>query len=403
MECRFQASRVFLAVLTGLVLTAPVWAVAPGQIDEFENGTTMGWAEGPPSPNPPRAVADGGPGGPGDGYLENEASGTSGPGGRLVMFNQDQWKGDYLAAGLTGIEAWAANLGQTTLHLRVALIGPAGAAGSTGAVRLPPDGQWRPLSFALSASGLTSIFGGVPVDDVLADVTELRILSAEGVPTTLGDVVAGRLAIDDIRAVGDAAVACAVDNDCDDGVFCNGLESCECEDGADRPDSGPIDSPSGGRPRPGGRPVPGCSCVASEPSCHPGEVCDEALDECVHEGADLDIVAFRAPRWVRGSEGGRDEGRRAGSLVRTRQIDVLVENRSGGSFGTATARLESMNQAGLRAIQELQVSDAAGGRAGRYAFRFPDELGLGAVTHRLTLVDGNADVDEALAQTMVTP
>ncbi|PWB73274.1 MAG: hypothetical protein C3F15_10055, partial [Holophagae bacterium] len=93
------ARGLFAAIGTLAMATAvPAWAVDPLQVDDFEDGTTMGWEEGAPSPNPPVNVADGGPGGAGDAYLENTSSGGTGAGSRMVMFNNAQWTGDYVAA-----------------------------------------------------------------------------------------------------------------------------------------------------------------------------------------------------------------------------------------------------------------------------------------------------------------
>ncbi len=64
-----------------------------GQIDDFEDGTTMGWMEGFPSPNPPVNIASCRPAGTGDNYLQNISSGGFGPGSAQVMFNHDQWTG----------------------------------------------------------------------------------------------------------------------------------------------------------------------------------------------------------------------------------------------------------------------------------------------------------------------
>jgi hypothetical protein len=92
-----------------------------GQIDDFEDGTTMGWMEGFPSPNPPVNIASGGPAGTGDNYLQNVSSGGFGPGSAQVMFNHDQWSGNYLAAGVTEIEVQMANFGDSELFMRIAL------------------------------------------------------------------------------------------------------------------------------------------------------------------------------------------------------------------------------------------------------------------------------------------
>ncbi len=176
-----------------------------GPFDDFEDGTVSGWMEGPASPNPPTNVPDGGPDGPGDNYLENSSSGGFGPGSKLVMFNQAQWTGDYLAAGVTRIEAQMANLGRTDLFMRIAIEGqPFERYGSTVPELLPADGQWRAVVFQLSDAFLTQISGSGPLSDVLSDVTTLRILAASGGPAWQGDSVVATLGVDDILGAGAA-------------------------------------------------------------------------------------------------------------------------------------------------------------------------------------------------------
>ncbi len=176
-----------------------------GPFDDFEDGTVSGWMEGPASPNPPTNVPDGGPNGPGDNYLENRSSGGGFvPGSGLVMFNQAQWTGDYLAAGVTRIEAQMANLGQTDLFMRIAIEGqPLERYGSAVPELVPADGQWRPVVFELSDAFLTRISGSGPLSDVLSGVTTLRILAASNSPAWTGDRVVATLGVDDILAAGD--------------------------------------------------------------------------------------------------------------------------------------------------------------------------------------------------------
>ncbi len=176
-----------------------------GPFDDFDDGTVSGWMEGPNSPNPPTNVPDGGPDGPGDNYLENRSSGSLGPGGRLVMFNQAQWTGDYLAAGVTRIEAQMANLGPTDLFMRIAIEGQRFERyGSAVPELVPADGQWRVVVFELSDAFLTRISGSGPLSDVLSGVTTLRILAASDGPAWRGDFVVATLGVDDILAAGDA-------------------------------------------------------------------------------------------------------------------------------------------------------------------------------------------------------
>ncbi len=178
-------------------------AISPGQVDTFQDGTTMFWEEGTPSPNPPTNIPTGGPAGTGDAFLENISSGGFGAGSRMLMYNDVQWTGNYNVAGVNRLTADMANFGATILHMRVTIRGGPNVStyGSTASVDLPPDGVWRPVMFDLTPSGLTVIGGADTLAEVLADVTELRILSAEGGPSFQGDPIAATLGMDNLRAV----------------------------------------------------------------------------------------------------------------------------------------------------------------------------------------------------------
>ncbi|MEE9297340.1 MAG: hypothetical protein V3W34_20570 [Phycisphaerae bacterium] len=209
------------------------YAVTCGQVDDFQGGTTMGWTEGAISPNPPSNVPDGGPLGAGDAYLLNVSTGGFGPGSRLVMFNQAQWAGNYLATGVTRIEADMANLGTTPLSMRIAIEGNLGQRySSSTAVVLPADGRWRHVSFELTTADLTIVGGATSIGDVLADVQTMRILSAAAGPSWSGDAIAATLGVDNIAAivVGDCDTDGNVDLD-DYAVFVN----CTTDPGGGQP------------------------------------------------------------------------------------------------------------------------------------------------------------------------
>ena len=160
----------------------------------------MNWQEGINSPNPPTNIATGGPAGAGDRFLEDVSTGGFGAGSKLVMFNEVQWTGNYVAAGIDRITTQMANLGSTTLHMRIAIRGgPTSTAyGSTTATDLPPDGVWRVVTFDLTNSALTSIGGADTLAQVLANVNDVRILSAIGGPSFQGDPIQATLGIDNI-------------------------------------------------------------------------------------------------------------------------------------------------------------------------------------------------------------
>jgi hypothetical protein len=171
-----------------------------GQVDDFQDGTTMSWSEGASTPNEP-ANASGGRRGAGDLYVRNVSSGGfGGAGSKQIMFNGAQWAGDYNAAGVTRVSGWAANFGTTPLHLRVAFSSGFNRFSSTRAVDLPADGVWRQFRIDISAADVVAVSGALPPAEALSTVTELRLLSATS-PSYVGDVVAGTLAIDDLRAM----------------------------------------------------------------------------------------------------------------------------------------------------------------------------------------------------------
>ena len=113
--------------------------------------------------------------------------------------------------------------------------------------------NWSPLAS----------YGDVTVDAVWTEVTtsvdagssvQFRVQVADG--PSAGDLVEG--GIDDLW-ICPAAPACSVDGDCDDGLFCNGAETCSagtCQPGT------PITCPDDG-----------IGCTA--------DACDEATDACV--------------------------------------------------------------------------------------------------------------------------
>jgi hypothetical protein len=120
----------------------------------------------------------------------------------MVMFNQSQWTGNYVAAGVTKLTADMANFGTSDLFMRVNLEDAAfNNFASINAVDLPADGQWHQVTFDLTDAGLTNFGGAETVAQGLSNVIELRVLSAQGGPARNGDIVAGRLGMDNLHAV----------------------------------------------------------------------------------------------------------------------------------------------------------------------------------------------------------
>jgi hypothetical protein len=188
-----------LAALGLSLLSVATFASDPANFDDFEDGTTQGWAQGLPSGQPTN-VAGGGPGGAGDGYLQTVSSGGMGPASRLVVLNQMQWAGDYNGVGgEVIISMMLANLGPSELQIRIGVE-------TTGSNRfvtttpfiLPADGVWRPASFTLSTDDMTLVGGASSLSQVLDNVTQFRVLSSP-FAAWMGEVVNGTLGMDNIE------------------------------------------------------------------------------------------------------------------------------------------------------------------------------------------------------------
>ena len=128
-------------------------AVIIGQIDDFQDGTLANWANGGGGP-PLMNIANGGPGGAGDHFLQITSIGGGGPGSRLTAFNRDQWLGDYITAGVNGIDMDLLNTGTVMLSIRIAFRQDTsfGAPGYLSqAFLLAPDSAWHHALFSISS------------------------------------------------------------------------------------------------------------------------------------------------------------------------------------------------------------------------------------------------------------
>jgi hypothetical protein len=175
-------------------------AITLPQVDDFQNGTTESWVSGG-SP-PPANIANGGPEGPGDRYLQVSATNF-----HLGTNNTTSaWTGNYTAAMVAKIIVYLNNTGPNPLEMRITLFGPGGAFTATNEQHLDPASGWIIRDFNLDASSLTYRpgSGGTGVlADTLANVTTLvfRHDSDPIDPAASGENVTAQLGIDNIRAV----------------------------------------------------------------------------------------------------------------------------------------------------------------------------------------------------------
>ncbi len=178
--------------------TIAISQVTGGQVDDFEDGTTQSWSEGGPSTNPPINISTGGPTGVNDNFLQNDSSGGTGAGSKMVMFNPSiKWGGNYTSAGITSITC-DVRVSTNTLNLRIAMTGPGGRIASANSVDVAPSLNWTKITFPVTASDM-ALAGGTNGASTLSNVTELRILSSTS-PSWQGASINARLEIDNITA-----------------------------------------------------------------------------------------------------------------------------------------------------------------------------------------------------------
>ena len=175
-------------------------AVTLNQLENFSG--IHEWSSGNPNPNPPVIVAGSGPLGTGDNSLRVTSNGSNAAGGRLIVFNETLWTGDYTAAGVLSLTADLRNNGTTTLSMRLALNGPGGWFVSTVAPVTAFSG-WTSQVFDVRPAALVSAGGG-DAAATLAAVSELRILHSAAVDHR-GAKLSSSFLVDNIRAIPEPA------------------------------------------------------------------------------------------------------------------------------------------------------------------------------------------------------
>src|SRR5947209_3793134 len=176
-------------------------------IDTFQDGTTDGWfagglGTGQTPPVPPTVIANGGPAGAGDQFLQITGLGGSGAGSRIVAINGSQWAGNYLGSGINAIAMDLNNLGNSILTIRLLfedpmMAPPVDEAVTTFGITLPVGSGWTHVVFPISPASMTVISGDV--NTLLGNTTLLRIIDS---PTPTDAVtISGVLGVDNIASV----------------------------------------------------------------------------------------------------------------------------------------------------------------------------------------------------------
>jgi hypothetical protein len=212
------ASLILIGGLICAALQIAAFGISPLQVDNFQDGSLANWTSGG-SGAAQVNVSTGGPSGANDRYIQIASGATPLP-PRLLMFNDTQWIGDYVASGITQIAMDLLNSGTAALPIRIAIREGTGASttpgySSTTPFNLPADGAWHHAVFLLNAANLTGINSPQALATDLANVKDFRILSATA-PSTVGDMLTAQIGIDNITAVPEpaswllVAIACAI-------------------------------------------------------------------------------------------------------------------------------------------------------------------------------------------------
>src|SRR5882724_1444105 len=117
-----RSGAALVGVLVGLFTSvSAVASITPGQVDDFQSGSTLGWLHGgnsPPLPPNPSVVTTGGPLGANDAYLQSISTGSGRADSKQVVYNVDQWTGNYTQAGISTITAQMIDFGPGFLAMR---------------------------------------------------------------------------------------------------------------------------------------------------------------------------------------------------------------------------------------------------------------------------------------------
>ena len=202
---KFKSAIVAVIVL-GFAMSG--YAVVPGQTDDFQDGTTQNWMNGPAGAPPIVNFVSGGPGGVGDRYIRIESIGGGGPGSRLTAFNRAQWLGNYIGQGITAISMDLNNFSDVPLSIRIGFKQDTGI-GSPGYVSqafvLPAGGGWEHFVFSIDMASMIPIGGPADFNTFFSgNFQEVRIINAFA-PDLNGEPIEGLLGVDNIHAVPEPA------------------------------------------------------------------------------------------------------------------------------------------------------------------------------------------------------
>ncbi|MFN4942588.1 MAG: hypothetical protein ACK5G9_02205 [Akkermansiaceae bacterium] len=204
-----QIGSLAIIATTMLAFSSAAFAITLSNPDTFTSSLDN-WQKGQSNPTYLSVIANGGPAGVGDSYMQSVADGA-GSFSRLTVFNQSQWNSNYVSDGVTSIRMDLLNSGSTPLELRLGLRNSAGVGYiSTTSFLLATGGNWHSADFPVTEAALTAV--GTPGDfsSFLSNGFALRILHATTTANLNGDAVVGTLGVDNVTAIPEPSAAILV-------------------------------------------------------------------------------------------------------------------------------------------------------------------------------------------------
>jgi hypothetical protein len=197
---------VLASVSAFLVCACSFAQVHVGLYNDFQDLTTQGWT-GPNAFN----VANGGPTGTGDAFLEITADG-GGQGGKLASYNTSDWIGNWQAAGVTQVTAQFKNFNNVQLEMRIVLFDAVSHARWTSATPfiVAPNSGWTSATFSVAQPDFVEVLGTSTYSDLITNVERFMIRHDAGNPSSGGTTFTGAVGIDNIRAVPEPATLTAL-------------------------------------------------------------------------------------------------------------------------------------------------------------------------------------------------